>query len=93
VRQRSLIWLLRREITPVVMLEELQQGAARLPPDYRLELYRTCPLIHPPEKLLALETRLASGVLLYCPRCLIVCSSDGRALNPPGPRQERGDER
>jgi hypothetical protein len=79
-----------------VTLVQLQQGAARLPPDYRLELYRTCPLIHPPQKLLALETRLASGVLLYCPRCLVVCSSDGRALNPPGPRQERGalsDER
>jgi hypothetical protein len=91
VRQRCLIWLLRREITPVVTLEELQQGVARLPPDYRLELYRTCPLIHPPEKLLALETRLASGVLRYCPRCLVVCSSDGRALNPPGPRQERGE--
>ena len=64
-------------------LEELQAGVARLPPDYRVELYRTCPLIHPPEKLLELETRLASGALLYCPRCLVVCNSDGRALNPP----------
>jgi hypothetical protein len=73
-----------------VTFEELQRDVAKLSPDDRLELYRSCPLVHPPETLLPLETSFSSDLRRYCPRCLVAFSSDGRALNAPGRRQERG---
>lgn len=51
--------------------EELQRDVARLSPDHRLELYRSCPLVHPLETLLALETSFSSDLRRFCPRCLV----------------------
>jgi hypothetical protein len=72
-----------------VTFEELQQAIARLSPAERMDLYRTCPATHPPDKLLALERHGSSGVLRYCARCLVIIAADGRALNAPGRRWER----
>jgi hypothetical protein len=75
----------------VMTFEQLQQAVAQLSPADRLDLYRSCPSPRPLETLLALETSTTSSAVRFCARCLVAFSQDGRALNAPGRRHERGD--
>jgi hypothetical protein len=83
---KTALEVLRRQ---TVTFEQLQQVIGELSNEARLRLWQSCPVYHPRETLLLLDSNVSFRELRYCPRCFVAFTPDGRALNAPGRRYER----